>query len=99
MSRRMQPRVTGRPMRTEQFAEGTVHYSSYRAAYLEPPPKLTSAQTVRDPENPGQPLLDAKGQIVKNVFQVRQPWRRITPKAVRPGAARRAALREQRANA
>lgn len=80
---KLQPRrATGRMMRTKQFAEGTIHYSSFRAAYMEPPPKIGQRR-----------VLNAHGALVTGHFQIPQPWKRVTPKAVRPGAARRAEAR------
>ncbi|HKU13521.1 MAG TPA: hypothetical protein VJQ52_03945 [Steroidobacteraceae bacterium] len=76
------PTVHARPMRTEQFAEGVIHFSSYRAAYLEPPPKVGQRR-----------VLNAHGLWVTEHFHIPQPWKRVTPKAVRPGRVRRDAKR------
>jgi hypothetical protein len=76
---RMQPpTVYAKPMRTEQFEEGTIHYSSYRAAYLEPPPKVGQRR-----------VLNAHGVWVTEHFHIPQPWRRVTPKDPHPGRTRR----------
>lgn len=69
-----------RPMLAKQFAEGVVHYSSFRAAYLEPTPKIGVRR-----------VPSAHGTMVTEHFHIPQPWRRVTPKAVRPGHARRRA--------
>lgn len=99
------PRAVGRYMRAKQFAEGVVHYSSFRAAYLEKTPTRTRRLPLAGKD--GLPLLDEKGRIVFGNFPVPEPWRRVTPKTYEAagvkncsrGFARRAALREQRANA
>ena len=89
--------VDGRVLPTEQFAEGVIHYGS-RAAYLEPTPKRTRRLPLADPRN-GRLMYDANGNVVYGQFPVPEPWKRVTPRAVKPGKKRRAWLAEQRANA
>lgn len=76
-------RLPGKRMLVKKFAEGAVHFGQ-RAAYLEPLPTLRQLMRV----------LNAHGKLVP----VRQPWKRVTPKPVRSGHARRQWLREQRVN-
>lgn len=103
---RLQPRrATGRRMQTKQFAEGVIHYSSFLAAYLQPTAAysrrkerglpLTRTRIVAGPN--GLPLLDAKGQVVTAQFAIPEPWIRVTPRAVKPGSARRLRLANERA--
>lgn len=96
-------RLPARVMRTKQFAEGIIHYSSYRAAYLEPTAArsgrkerglpLTRRRPLADPKDPKLPLLDAKGKVVMGDFPIPEPWVRVTPRAVKPGSERRTAAR------
>lgn len=88
---RMQPRrVECKRMQTKQFDEGVIHYSSFRAAYLQPKPKRYRTQIVAGPG--GLPLLDATGNVVRAQFAIPEPWRRVTPKGPSKRRAHRAAV-------
>lgn len=83
---RLQPRrVVGRPMPTKKFEEGVISFNAFRAAYLQP--KTKRVRYVATDQ------LDSNGKFVLAQVPVREPWRRVTPKAVRPGFVRRVAAR------
>lgn len=88
-------RVEGRRMISRAVDSGTYHGSVTGAVYFQPNPKRSYFEPVLDKS--GEPMRDEDGMPIEHEVWKPEPWTRVTEKPKRPGAERRAWLREQRA--
>lgn len=86
-----------RPMLVKYQEDGAYRQSTDGHVYFEATPTRTRVQPVASPQ--GGLVYDAKGKVVTAAFPIRNPWKRLTPKLKRPGAARRQWLSELRMTA